>query len=91
MSPEQKYEWSEHLLCARCGVVLGEDYHENPLGVRFCTECFHDAVVKKEQERSAEMYLKGRCSNCGGSLINGYRLSRLGVVYCIACFDNLQE
>lgn len=72
-------------------MVLGKDFKESALGLRFCADCFEKAVKEKERERSAEIYLKGRCSDCGGSLINGYRLSKLGVIYCVSCFDHLPK
>ena len=85
MTPEEPTKWPEHMLCARCGAPLDEDYKESSLGLRFCTECYDGAIKQKERERDSEIYLKGRCSECGGSLINGYRMSRLGVVYCLRC------
>jgi len=88
MAPEETTEWPEHMLCARCGAALGEDFQENPLGLRFCNSCYVGAIQEKERERSSEIYLKGRCSECGGSLINGYRMSGLGVIYCIHCYDD---
>ncbi len=89
MSSTDQNEWPERMLCAKCGVLLGEDYVESSIGLRFCAECYGGTIREKERERSAEIYLKGRCSKCGGSLINGYRLSDLGVLYCISCHEHL--
>ena len=91
MTPDNQEQWPEHMVCARCGALLTNDYRESPLGLRFCPDCFESTVKEKERERSAEVYLRGRCSNCGGSLINGYRLSKLGVIYCLSCYDHLEK
>ena len=79
------------MLCVRCGAVLGEDYEENSLGLRFCAECYDGPIREKERERDADIYLNKRCSNCGGSLINGYRQSKLGVIYCVSCYRHLPK
>lgn len=91
MIPEEQDEWLEHMLCARCGAPLGQEYRESSLGLRFCPDCFAGAIQEKEREREAEIYLRGRCSKCGGTLINGYRQSELGVIYCVACYRHLSR
>jgi len=91
MNSDIQDQWPEHAVCARCGTVLGKEYQESALGLRFCTDCFESAIREKERERSAEIYLTGHCSDCGGSLINGYRLNKFGVIYCVSCFDHLPE
>ncbi|MBI5116815.1 hypothetical protein HZA56_10105 [Candidatus Poribacteria bacterium] len=91
MNSQSQDEWPEQVVCARCGVALGNDYRANAIGLRFCPDCYKSAVEEKMRERSARVYLEGRCSNCGGSLINGYRQNQFGVLYCPPCYDRIAE
>ena len=91
MTQEESTEWPEHMLCARCGAPLEDDYRENSLGLRFCAECYSGQIKEKQRERSSEVFLKGRCAQCGGSLINGYEMSKFGVRYCLPCFRHLPK
>jgi hypothetical protein len=87
-SDDDREQWPEHAVCARCAAPLTDDYQISPLGLRFCKSCFDGAIQEKVKERAAAIYVKGRCSRCGKSLINGYRLNQFGVLYCLSCFDS---
>jgi hypothetical protein len=83
----EREQWPEHAVCARCAAPLTDAYQESPLGLRFCRDCFDKTIQDKVKERAAAIYLKGQCANCGKSLINGYRINQFGVLYCLSCSD----